>query len=208
MENLKRKLFAVILVLLVTITSIKAQEYKAIQDAFTQSYTYETAGEYSKAVEVMKKVYTTDSYEINLRLGWLTYLSGLFTESQAYYQKAINIKPYAIEAKFGYVYPVSVLGNWDQVIKQYVEILKIDPQNTLANYRMGSYYYGKEDYISAKKFVQKVVNLYPFDYDSVVLLGWICLKKGEYREAQVLFNKALMIQPGDESATQGLGLIK
>lgn len=208
MENLKRKLFTVILVLLVTITSIQAQGYKEIQDAFTQSYTHETAGEYSKAVEVMKKVYSTDSYEINLRLGWLTYLSGLFTDSQVYYQKAINIKPYSIEAKFGYVYPVSVLGNWDQVIKQYVEILKIDPQNTLANYRMGSYYYGKENYILAKKHIQKIVNLYPFDYDSVVLLGWICLKKGEYREAKVLFNKALMNQPGDKSATEGLGLIK
>ncbi len=208
MENLKQRTIAIILVFLFAATLTQAQTTKEIQDAFTQGYTYETSGEYSKAVDIMKKVYSEDSYEINLRLGWLTYLSGLFTESQAYYQKAINLKPYSIEAKFGYVYPVSVLGNWDQVIKQYKDILKIDPQNTLANYRMGSYYYGKEDYITAKKYVQKVVNLYPFDYDSVVLLGWICLKKGEYREAKVLFNKTLMIQPEDESATKGLSLIK
>jgi tetratricopeptide (TPR) repeat protein len=156
----------------------------------------------------MKTIYQADSYEINLRLGWVTYLAGLFTESSAYYQDAIKLKPYSIEAKFGVVYPASALGNWEQVITQYNDILTIDPQNTLANYRMGSIYYGRKDFVKAEKYLEKVVNLYPFDYDSMVLYAWTNLKLGKTREAQVLFNKVLLIRPKDVSALEGLALIK
>jgi tetratricopeptide (TPR) repeat protein len=194
--------------LLICSVSLSAQNYTLIQDAFSKSQAYESRGNFTDAIAAMKTVYQEDSYEINLRLGWVTYLAGLFTESSAYYQKAIKLKPYSIEAKFGFVYPASALGNWDQVINEYNEILAIDPQNSTANYRMGSIYYGRKDYAKAEKYLEKVVNLYPFDYDSLVLYAWTNLKLGKTREAQVLFNKVLMNRPKDASALEGLGLIK
>ena len=57
------------------------------------------------------------------------YLSGLFTESTAYYERATSLKPLSIEAHFGYVYPASALGNWNLVKNHYLIILEIDPQN-------------------------------------------------------------------------------
>jgi tetratricopeptide (TPR) repeat protein len=181
---------------------------KAIEDAFATSYTLQDKANYTGAIDALKAVYDENSYEINLRLGWVNYLGGFFTESAAYYQKAIKLKPYAIEAKLGFAYPAGAMGNWDQVIAQYEEILKIDPQNTLANYRLGSIYYGKKDYAKAEKYLEKVVNLYPFDYDSAILYAWTNLKMGRMREAQVLFHKVLLIRPNDPSAMEGLGSIK
>jgi len=207
MDTIKNLLFTAFIGLAI-ISSSQAQNYKTIQDAFEKSYLYEYSGDYSKAIDGLKEVYSEETYEINLRLGWLTYMAGFFTESTAYYQKAIDLKPLSIEAKFGYVYPASALGNWEQVKKQYNEILKIDDQNTLANYRMGSIYYGNEDYTSALKYFEKLVNLYPFDYDGLLMYAWTNLKLGKFREAEVLFNKVLMNQPNDESALQGLELIK
>ena len=197
-----------VLMLVVFTCKLSAQDYQALQDAFSRSHAYEAKANFTDAVASLKKVYLEDSYEINLRLGWLTYQAGLFTESSAYYQKAINLRPYAIEPKFGFVYPASALGNWDQVIAQYNEILRIDPQNTYANYRIGSIYYGRRDYVKAEKFLEKVVNLYPFDYDSMVLYAWTFLKLGKLREAQVMFNKVLLNKPRDPSAMEGLSLIK
>jgi tetratricopeptide (TPR) repeat protein len=182
--------------------------FKAVQDAFKSSFSWEFKGNYADAITSLKAVYEETSYELNLRLGWLNYLSGSFTEATAYYQKAITLKPYAIEPRFGYVLPASALGNWEQVITQYNEILTIDPQNTQANYRMGMIYYGRQDYSKAEKYFEKVVNLYPFDYDSSIMYAWTNLKLGKYREAQVLFNKVLMLRPDDQSAQEGLGLIK
>ncbi len=183
-------------------------DYATQQAAFSKSYEYESRGNFTDAVTTMKSIYQEDSYEINLRLGWVTYLLGQFTESSAYYQKAIKLKPYAIEAKIGFANPASALGNWDQVVTQYNEVLAIDPQNTTVNYRMGSILYGRKDYAKAEKYLEKVVNLYPFDYDSMVLYAWTEYRLGKLREAQVLFNKALLMRPRDASATEGLGLIK
>jgi len=200
--------FATSLLLVFSVALYAQTDYATQQAAFSKSYEYESRGNFTDAVTTMKSIYQEDSYEINLRLGWVTYLAGLFTESSAYYQKAIKLKPYAIEAKIGFANPASALGNWDQIITQYNEILAIDPQNTTVNYRMGSILYGRKDYAKAEKYLEKVVNLYPFDYDSMVLYAWTEYRLGKLREAQVLFNKALLMRPRDASASEGLGLIK
>lgn len=205
MEILKKVLPVVLLLFGMT---AHAQDYKSIEDTFQKSYQLENNGEYSKAINLLKGIYDEESYEINLRLGWLTYLSGLFTESIPYYQKCIQLKPMSIEARLGIVNPAASMGNWSQVEKYYNEILKIDPANSTVNYRMGVIYYGKEDYQTAFKYLEKVVNHYPFDYDSVIMLAWINYKLGKKREAKVLFQKALLIKPGDDSAVEGLGLIQ
>jgi tetratricopeptide (TPR) repeat protein len=194
--------------LLISVNLFGQANFKPVEDAFATSYALQDKADYSGAITALKAVYDESSYEINVRLGWLNYLGGFFTESTAYYQKAIKLKPYAIEPKLGYTYPAGAMGNWEQVISQYLDILKIDPQNTTANYRLGSIYYGKLDYTSAEKYLEKVVNLYPFDYDSSILYAWTNLKLGKSREAQVLFHKVLMMKPNDSSALEGMGLIK
>lgn len=207
MEILKKS--GIVLLLIMMGLGLFAQNnYNNLIAAFSESYSYEAAGNYQQAIASMKKVYDEKSYEINLRLGWLHYLSGLFTESTAYYQKAIALMPYAIEPRLGYVYPAAALGNWQQIKGQYDEILKIDPQNVLVNYRVGLYYYGLQDFKNAFKYFEKVVNLYPFDYDGVIMLAWTNYKLGKLREAKVLFYKALLLRPTDSSAQEGLSLIK
>ncbi len=185
-----------------------SQDYEKVQLAFKTSYTNETNGDYSKGVEELKKVYNEDSYEINLRLGWLTYLSGLFTESQAYYNKAITLMPYSIEARLGIVLPASSMGNWNIVIKAYDKILELDPSNSTANYRLGMIYYGKKDYEKSLKYFEKNVNHYPFTYDSLIMYAWCNYFVGKLREAKVLFNKVIMLSPDNASAIEGLALIK
>lgn len=193
--------------LLLGTSIVKAQD-NAMGEAFTQSYYYEKVGNYSSAIASLKKVYDATSYEVNLRLGWLHYNAGLYKESMTYYQTAINLMPVSIEARLGYVYPAAAFGNMTEVINQYTKILEIDPQNSTANYRMGYIYYDKKDYATAYKYFEKVVNLYPFGYDGLLMFAWTNFQLGKTREAQVLFNKVLLLSPGDKSATQGLSLIK
>ena len=185
----------------------KSQEDK-IQKAFTASYTEEGNGSYTNAINQMKSVYDDKSYEINLRLGWLYYSAGMHQEAMNAYQKAINILPYSVEAKLGYVLPASTLGNWDKVIEQYQSVLKIDAQNSTVNYRMGYIYYNRKDYANAQKYFEKVVNLYPFSIDGVLMLGWTYLQQGNYKNAKIMLNRALLINPGNTSALDGLKTIK
>jgi tetratricopeptide (TPR) repeat protein len=186
----------------------EAQDYTKLTAAFGESYIKEKAGKYSEAIAGLKAFYDPNLYEINLRLGWLAYLQGQFSESLAYYNKAIDLMPYAIEPRLGLVLPASSLGNWDMVIAQYTKILTIDPNNTISLYRLGLISYDKKDYRQAYQYFEKVVNLYPFDYQSVLMLGWTNYRLGKLKEAKILFNKALLYYPEDSSAKEGLNLVK
>lgn len=203
-----KKIIFLLLFVALGFSNLTGQNNQIIIDAFASSYNMEAAGNYAGAIDALKKVYDESSYEINLRLGWLVYQSGDFPGSVSYYQKAIDLKPLAIEARFGYVLPAAALGNWESVKKQYLEILKIDPQNSFANYRLGYIYYNSGNYTDALKYFERVVNLYPFDYDGLLMYAWTNYQLGKLREAKVLFNKVLMNKPGDASALEGLQLIK
>jgi tetratricopeptide (TPR) repeat protein len=199
-----KTIFFLLMVLPVTLS---AQSEKMIQ-AFSESYSLESVGNYAKAIEELNQVYEDNSYEMNLRLGWLYYNLGNYFESKKKYERAVTLMPYAIEAKLGYVLPVSAMGNWDEVVKTYGKILEIDPQNTLVNYRMGAIFYERKQYEKALSHCEKTVNLYPFDYDSVILLAWIHYHMGSLREAEVLFKRSMLIKPANSSAEYGLSLIQ
>lgn len=200
--------FIGLLILLMPFGALGQKSISNIIDVFQQSYISEGTGKYADAIKVLKNVYNEDSYEINLRLGWLTYQSGFFSESLAFYNKAINLMPYSIEPRWGVVLPASALGNWEMVINQYQKILNINPNNSVAHYRLGLTYYGRDEFQEAYKHFEKVVNLYPFDYDGLTMFAWTNYKLGKQREAIVLFRKALMHTPSGSSALEGLQLLE
>ncbi len=196
------------IILLLGFSQIFGQSNEEIIQAFKTSYSLEKSGSYKKAADALKKVYSNDSYEINLRLGWLEYNAGLFGESASHYQKALNLKPFSEEAKFGLIYPKYAQGKMTEVIALYKKILKINPSNTTANYRLGLIYFGKKDYVNAASCFNKVVNLYPFDYDGLLMLAWSDYYLGKKNQAKLLFNKVLMTNPSDKSAKDGLKLLQ
>ncbi|WP_340111527.1 tetratricopeptide repeat protein [Maribellus mangrovi] len=208
MDILRNKLLALLL-FAATATSVFAQSnQEALENAFGKSYEFEKGGDFSAAMDPLKKVYDESSYEINLRLGWLNYNAGLFDESIIFYNKAQKLKPYSEEARFGLILPKAALGRWDEVIDLYDKILEINPNNTVAIYRLGLVYYGRKDYDKAYPLFKKVVDLYPFGYDGLLMLGWTSYFLGNYNQAKVLFNKVKLYNPNDASANEGLNLIQ
>lgn len=187
---------------------LKAQYSEKVLKTFEQSYALEKANDFRKSVKILKDIYIADSYEFNLRLGWLQYNAGLFDESKEYYQKAITLMPYSEEAKFGLVLPLAARGEWEEVAKLYSHILTNNPGNTSALYNLGLIHYNRKEWTQAVKHFQKLVDLYPFAYDGLLMLAWTNLQLGKTREAKVLFNKVLLFSPDDSSALEGLELIK
>jgi len=180
----------------------------AVKAAFESSYVYEKGAKYLMAINSLKAVYNEKSYELNLRIGYLYYESASYRESEKYYKKAIELKPNSIEAKFGFVLPLAALTSWDTVRIQYENIIKLDPANTTANYRLGLIHYYKTDYKTALPYFEKVNELFPFDYDNNLMYAWTNLKLGNMAAAKALFNTALMNRPKDASAMEGLKAIK
>jgi tetratricopeptide (TPR) repeat protein len=184
-----------------------AQE-KSLPEVFATSYTYETNKQYAEAIKVLKAVYSESSYTLNLRLGWLYYLSQNYTNSILYYQKAVKLMPAATEPLWALSYPLVAAEKWAEVDKTYASIIKLDPKNASAHYKLGLNYYYRKNYSVAKQHFDIALNLYPFDYDILLYSAWTNYFLGKTSDAKVLFNKVLLLDQNDASAKEGLGLIK
>ena len=195
-------------VIMLTAFFVQAQSQSELQKAFTDSYTQEYNKKYPEAIASLTKVYNADNYELNLRLGWLHYSNKNYVQSENFYQLAVKQKPYSIEAKLGLVKPLSAVESLDKVLQQYDDIMKVDAQNYTANYWAGVIQYNRKKYEAASKLFEKIVNLYPFDYDGNHMLAWTYLNIGKNNDAKILFNKALLNRPADASSLEGLGKIK
>src|SRR3954468_5705528 len=94
----------ILMMAVITFGSVRsfAQTQEQLQSAFKASYANEWKGNYAGALSELKKVYKADSYEANLRMGWLNYNLKDYTAAMQYYQKAIDLKKYSVEARLGF----------------------------------------------------------------------------------------------------------
>jgi tetratricopeptide (TPR) repeat protein len=208
MEILKNKLILTVLIVFCFSFRIYSQTQEQIQTAFKNSYTYEKNKEYAKAIAEILNVYDEKSYVDNIRLGWLFYTYKSYLQSSGYYAKAFKLMPYSVEALLGYSKAQYQFGNWDNAITGFSSVLKIDSKNVSSNYWLGVIYYKKADYKNAYYYLETIANMYPFDYDTTLLFAWTHFQLGQLAQAKILFNKVLLIKPGDASALEGLSLIK
>jgi tetratricopeptide (TPR) repeat protein len=186
--------------------SVFSQTDIAVREAFKRSYDAEYQLKYTKAVDELLSVYDPSSYELNLRLGWLSYKNNKYSESVSYYRKAVAKMPLSIEAKLGIVFPLAALEKWDEVVNFYKAILKIDSYHSTATYRLALIYYNRLDYGKAWGYIQKYINLYPFDFEGNSLAGWIKYNLGKKEEALFFFKKALMVNPYETGFNKVLGI--
>jgi tetratricopeptide (TPR) repeat protein len=207
MEILKKILIIGTLIFLFNTNTYSQASFLTQQTAFNESYMLESQGNYKMAADKLKDVYQEDSYELNLRLGWLNYMAGNFIESIAFYNKSVQLMPYADEPKFGFIFPLSAVGKWDEVIEIYKEILSNSPHNTKALYYLGTIYYNRGEFDKAKLNFKQMVDLYPFDYDGLLMYAWCNFKLGNKKAAKILFQKVLLNKPNDASSIEGLSLI-
>ena len=204
-----KKIKTILAVFTVVISIVaNAQSNKPLTAIFKMSYEYEAVKNYEAAINTLNSLYSETSYEINLRMGWLYYLSGKHKESITYYTKAGELMPAATEPKWAIINPYTRLENYVEIEKVYLSILKIDSKNTSANYYLAMIYYYRKDYINAKKHFDVCLNLAPFGYNNLLMSAWTNYYLGNKNEASVLFNKALLYSPNDKSALEGLSLIK
>jgi tetratricopeptide (TPR) repeat protein len=143
-----------------------------------------------------------------MRLGWLCYLDKNYASAINYYKKSIDLMPASAEALWAILSPQIASEKWADVEKTYLAIIKLEPKSATAHYKLGVIYYYRKNYTAAKKYFDIALNLYPLDYNNLLMSAWTDYFLGKTNEAKVLFNRVLLLYQGDASATEGLGLIK
>ncbi len=195
---MKTRLFITI-VAFFTFLGAFAQLSKDVK-AFANSYDAYMNDNLEEAINTIGMVYDSTSYIMNLRLGWLYYESTNFDESMEYYQRAIDLQPKSIEAKFGKAYPLSALDKWNEIIKLYKEILIIDPGNYNANLRLAGIYKTRNEFDTSIIYAKKLGEYYPFDFVVNLMLAELNDKLNNTRLAKMHLNRALSYNPTSKEA--------
>ena len=174
---------------------------------FNKSILLEKNQDYIGALKAMKELKDSTCYEAILRMGWLNYKAGFKKKSLSFYNRAIALKPKAIEPRLGLSYPAYILEEFSELKNQYVKILEIDANNKSANYNLGLVYYYNKEYSKALPYFQKLETFYPFDYDKNIYLAWTYLRLEKNTESETVFNTVLLYSPDDASALEGMAAL-
>ncbi len=206
-----KRIFISTIMLIVIFSSLLNAALKSERlEAFNKSINAEADYNYKEAIEPLLKIYDNyaSDYLVNLRLGWLYYKINKFDESLRYYYKAVKISDNSVEALLGLTLPLSSQNKWDEIEDVYKRILDKDEQNYTANLNLGKYYFNTKNFLNAKIYLNKLFENYPSDYSANLYLGWTLYFLGDNSNAAEHFERALIANPGDSSAQEGLNLVK
>jgi tetratricopeptide (TPR) repeat protein len=87
-------------------------------------------------------------------------------------EKSIQLNPHSVESKFNMAYLLSeVIGKKREGYEIYQEILKIDPNNTLALRNAGILSYKLKDFARTKVYLGRYLTLVPYDSERIRFLN-------------------------------------
>jgi len=92
-------------------------------------------------------------------------------------------------------------GYLDQLVAAY-------PRDERAQFNIGGYYFGQQDFAAAIEHYKKATELAPSYSPAYNILGYAYRQKGDFKSAIVHLQKATELQPADATAWNNLGVVK
>ena len=189
----------IIMTLLLGIIGLSAQNRSNIRD----SYNAETIGDYSRALEVMKKLVAEDASDAfyQLRMGWLHYLLQDYEAGFTHYQKS-NTNAANLDAQIGMLNCQLMLGKWNDAIAMANNILKQYSQNTTVMTKAAYAAYMKQDYKEAASFYQRILLINQWDMETLGYLVANLHLSGQTAEARKHYQKLKKYYPASTIITE------
>jgi tetratricopeptide (TPR) repeat protein len=188
--------------------SLKADEvFDATLDAaWKSSLASEAAYKYADAHKSINDVYKTNqkSYQVTVRLAWLSYLIGDYAAADKYYNLAIHLAPSAIEPKVGRLYPQIAQSQFTQAATLGAQITKLDKQNYAGLYWQAYALHKQNKSKIAESLLEQLNEAYPSDTSVLNLLGEVRAALHQRGPARAAFQQVLALDPNNATATQQL----
>ena len=175
--------------------------------SITDSYIAEAKLQYDKAIEALMPTYQldTNSYFLNLRLGWLFYIKGPLKNAETHYLKAIEIKPQSVEARLGLFKVYTAQSQHDLALEAAKKTLSIDPLNYTAHLQAVSAALALQNTKEALEIIESLRRSYPVDQGVLEQRCLILFKLPEQRTSALeAFRELITIYPQSPVITQGM----
>lgn len=161
-----KRLFIKMFLLIVVLSNLQSNDDTAyIKGLYLQSYNYEYMGKYDEAIKVLLLLYDKHEkgYTLNLRLGYLFFLSKKYTNASLYYKKALLVAPSSLEAQLGLIKIKLKLKKYEDTQILTYCILKSDYYNYYGNLYAIESLIAQKKYNTALEITNKMLALYPTD---------------------------------------------
>jgi tetratricopeptide (TPR) repeat protein len=186
-----------ILLLLLTMSVVLADEKSWIKTSYHKSFHYEQTENYSSSIKSLLPVLQAypNGYTVNLRLGWLYYLMGRYANSISHYDVAIKSARNAIEAKIGRLLPLLAQERYSEAEQSSYKILNSDFYNYYGNLRLIIALRKQNKTDLAIEVVSKMLSLYPTNINFLVELGLLYEQQKLKDKARAIFRQVITLDP-------------
>jgi len=173
---------------------------------YGRSYQLEARKQYRRALSVLASLpeRLKNTYFHQLRLGWLTYLSGDNKGAVQHYSKAAAYTPRAVEPYLGMMLPQMASRRWKDAEAAARKVLRMAPGHYLATQRLAWVLYNLGRYDESARVYKRLLVLYPSNLSLRTGLGWALLKAGKKGEAVRVFRLVLSLSPDATLAKSGI----
>lgn len=89
-------------------------------------------------------------------------------------------------------------------IKEYKEILKINPNDFEAQYKIAIAYYEQQNWAEGVKALSNLLKSYPKNVEVHNMLGWALLQSGQVEQSFQIWNRSLTIDPNNNSTREAI----
>jgi len=204
-----RKILIIALAVVAAVTGSVATERKdvgmtdkEILECYTTSHSHERTQNYDDAISALAPLRRNNArdYTLNLRLGWLYYLSGNYANSRQYYQRAAVVSRSSVETRLGYMLPLLAQERYEEVESVARQVINIDYANYYANLRLAYALRLQKKHDQAEKVLDQMLLLYPSDVSFLTELGLVKEAQNEPQAARQIFYDVLTLYPDNATA--------
>lgn len=176
------------------------------QQAIADSSKHEKLQNYQEAIQALKAVYLKDksSYWLNLKLGWLFFLSGHYANSSFHYEEALTLKHESLEPLLGLMLVSLTQENYERVEQVGYRLLKQDFNNYYGNLRLAQALRWQHKVSAGLSVVDKMLILYPSDIEFLLIKAQLKQQEKKTSEARELYQQVLEVEPSNDIASQAL----
>lgn len=167
------------------------------------------AGQFETAINLLNKaIEISPAADYYRDFGDIMFDVGKKQEAGQIYRKALELNPDDAETSFNLALLSQELGNIDEAISCFENVVRINPKDSEAFNSLGVLVYNhKKDFINAEKCFNKAVELKPSFVDGYFNLGLVYTALNQNDKAVFNYNKAVKLNPKLSKAYFNMGLL-
>jgi tetratricopeptide (TPR) repeat protein len=132
---------------------------------------------------------------------------GRINEADPILERVLARHPDLVEVRMSLAWNEQQAGRYDQAVRDYQQVVKMDPGNVNSHYDFGVCLFRSGKLDEATREFQAALAISPFYVLADDGLGSIALQKKDYNQARARFEQVLALNPNDYDAHYNLGTL-